>query len=116
MFSEITRAWAYRELSRDTFGRLLTVLVKGSESLKEYPEYRRLEERDDGRFILVSKQAARRHRMGIGTIVSQAHVRVKMRRRKPWKSKSHLQADTSLGMSFGFQVNVSRLFGFLMVN
>ncbi len=80
MFTEITRAWAYRELSRDTFGRLLTVLVKGSESLKEYPEYRRLEERDDGRFILVSKQAARRHRMSIGTIVSQAHVRVKMRR------------------------------------
>jgi len=80
MFPEIQASWAYRDLSEDTFNRLLTVLVKGSESLKEYPEYRRLEQRDDGYFLLVSQQTARRHRMSIGTIVSHAHVRVKMRR------------------------------------
>jgi len=82
MFEEVTQAWAYRHMTRETFERLLTVLTKGSDSLKEYPEYRRLEEREDGRFILVSNQAARRHRMSIGTIVSHAHVRVKMRRGK----------------------------------
>ena len=80
IFPEIQASWAYRDLSEDTFNRLLTVLVKGSESLKEYPEYRRLEQRDDGYFLLVSQQTARRHRMSIGTIVSHAHVRVKMRR------------------------------------
>jgi len=82
MFEEVTQAWAYRHMTRETFERLLTVLTKGSDSLKEYPEYRRLETREDGRFILVSNQAARRHRMSIGTIVSHAHVRVKMRRGK----------------------------------
>ena len=80
MFDEIKDAWSYRGMTRDTFERLLTVLTKGSDSLKEYPEYQRLEPRDDGRFVLVSNQAARRHRMSIGTIVSHAHVRVKMRR------------------------------------
>ena len=80
MFKEITKSWAYRLLSRDLFGRLLTVLLQGSDSLKEYPEYHRLVEHDDGRFMLVSYQAARRHRMSIGTIVAHAHVRVKMRR------------------------------------
>lgn len=80
MFQEVTKSWAYRHLTRDLFDRLLTVLLRGSDSLKEYPEYRRLVERDDGRLILVSNQAARRHRMSIGTIVAHAHVRVKMRR------------------------------------
>jgi ATP-dependent Lhr-like helicase len=80
MFQEIKGAWSYRHMTCDTFERLLTVLTKGSDSLKEYPEYRRLKRRDDGRFLLVSNQAARRHRMSIGTIVSHAYVRVKMRR------------------------------------
>jgi ATP-dependent Lhr-like helicase len=80
MFREVTSSWAYRNLARETFNRLLNVLLKGSDSLNKYPEYRRLEQRSDGCFVLVSNQTARRHRMGIGTIVSFAHVRVRMRR------------------------------------
>ncbi|MBU25250.1 MAG: DNA ligase-associated DEXH box helicase [Gammaproteobacteria bacterium] len=80
IFKEVTSSWAYRDLSRKTFNRLLTVLLKGSDSLEKYPEYRRLEQRGDGCFVLVSNHAARRHRMSIGTIVSHAYVRVRMRR------------------------------------
>ena len=45
MFKEIRKSWAYRLLTRDLFNRLLAVLLQGSDSLKEYPEYRRLVER-----------------------------------------------------------------------
>ena len=77
MFREETSSCAYIDHPRETIDRLLNVLLKGSDSLNKYPEYRRLEQRSDGCFVLVSNQTARRHRMSIGTIVSHAHVRVK---------------------------------------
>ena len=117
MFQEVTKSWAYRHLTRDLFDRLLTVLLRGSDSLKEYPEYRRLVERDDGRLILVSNQAARRHRMSIGTIVAHAHVRVKCDVVEVWaRSKNHLQADFNRATSSGFRVNAWKWFAFRMVN
>ena len=80
LYDEISSIWAYRTLSRDQFMRLLDVLLYGSNSLDAYPEFRRLVRRSDGYFLVASQLAGRRHRMSIGTIVSNVRVRIKMRR------------------------------------
>lgn len=80
VYSEITSVFAYSALSRQTFDRVIVILVKGSEALNEYPEFNRLLQLDDGRFTISGMRFARRHRMSIGTIVSNTSVKVKMRR------------------------------------
>ena len=54
-------------------------VVHGGESLNAYPEYRRVVIGDDGVARVPDAQIARRHRMQIGTIVSDASVTVQMR-------------------------------------
>ena len=51
-------------------------VTRGGESLKAYPEYRRVEE-VDGWHVVRDAAIARRHRMSVGTIVSDASVDVR---------------------------------------
>lgn len=80
MLAEIRQVDAYRTLTQDLFAECLTVLEKGSHSLTEYSAYQKLTPNTLGRYAVTSLQIARRHRMSIGTIVSHAQVRVRMRR------------------------------------
>ena len=80
MLAEIRQVDAYRNLSQEVFTECLTVLEKGSHSLTEYSAYQKLKPNAFGRYAVTSLQIARRHRMSIGTIVSHAQVRVRMRR------------------------------------
>jgi ATP-dependent Lhr-like helicase len=50
-------------------------LAHGGEALRAYPEYARIVERD-GRFVVENREIARRHRMSIGTIVSDGQIGV----------------------------------------
>src|SRR5690606_4964166 len=50
-------------------------VTRGGEALRAYPEYSRVVERD-GLYVVEDRQVARRHRMAIGTIVSDAHITV----------------------------------------
>jgi ATP-dependent Lhr-like helicase len=49
---------------------------RGGDSLAAYPEYRRVQ-RLDGRCVVTDRGLARRHRMQVGTIVSDAGITVK---------------------------------------
>jgi ATP-dependent Lhr-like helicase len=80
MLAEIRQVDAYRTLSQEVFTECLTVLEKGSHSLTEYSAYQKLKPNALGHYAVTSLQIARRHRMSIGTIVSHAQVRVRMRR------------------------------------
>ncbi|UXY17044.1 ligase-associated DNA damage response DEXH box helicase [Chitiniphilus purpureus] len=80
LLPEIRSTWAYRELADDEWQWALAFVRQGGPSLHAYPEYRRVAPDDAGDWRVPDAQVARRHRMGIGTIVSDAGVTVQFLR------------------------------------
>ncbi len=75
LLAEIRTTHAYRNLSAEAFDWVLDFVIHGGRSLRAYPEYKRVVERD-GRCVVESPSIARMHRLGIGTIPSDAAVSV----------------------------------------
>lgn len=75
LFEEVRTAWAYRDLTPAEWDWTLDFVTRGGPALAAYPEYRRVVERD-GLYTIADRAVARRHRMAIGTITSDAAVNV----------------------------------------
>jgi ATP-dependent Lhr-like helicase len=77
LYAEVRTAWAYRGLTQAEFDWALAFCERGGESLGAYPEYHRIVRDGEGVFHVKDAGVAKRHRLGIGTIVSDASVQVK---------------------------------------
>ncbi len=76
LLAELRTTFAYRHLSDAEFDWALAFVAQGGDSLAAYPEYHRLQV-VDGLWRVPDRQIARRHRLQIGTIVSDASLAVK---------------------------------------
>ena len=79
LLAEIRATHAYAELTDADWQWALDFVVHGGASLNAYPEYRRVVIGDDGIARVPDARIARRHRLGIGTIVSDASISVRFR-------------------------------------
>ena len=77
MRAEVRTAHAYRELTDDEFQWALDFVVKGGASLTAYPEYHRVQIDGSGVYRVPDRGIARRHKLQIGTIVSDSAMQVK---------------------------------------
>jgi ATP-dependent helicase Lhr and Lhr-like helicase len=77
LFDEVRTAWAYRGLTREEFDWALAFCERGGESLTAYPDYHRIARDDEGFYRVPDRGIAKRHRLGVGTIVSDASMQVK---------------------------------------
>jgi len=77
LFEEVRRAWSYRDLNEEEWQWALDFVARGGQSLTVYPEYRRVLPDEEGVYRVPDVGIGRRHRMGIGTIVSDASIQVK---------------------------------------
>lgn len=77
LYAEVTTAWSYRHLPRAHFDWAVAFCERGGESLGAYPEYHRIARGEDGVYRVRDGGVARRHRLGVGTIVSDAAIQVK---------------------------------------
>lgn len=75
--AEVRTTRAYAELMDDEWQWVLDFVTRGGAALSAYPEFQRVVVSEDGTYNVGDKQIARRHRMSIGTIVSDASVTVK---------------------------------------
>lgn len=76
LLAEVRSTWAYRELTDAQWRWALTFVERGGPSLQAYPEYHRVQ-CIDGVYRVTDAGIARRHRMQVGTIVSEASMHVK---------------------------------------
>ena len=76
LYRELRGAWSYRKLTREAFQWALDFVVHGGDSLQAYPEYHRVV-LQDGRYRVLSRGIALRHRLQVGTIVADASMQVK---------------------------------------
>jgi ATP-dependent Lhr-like helicase len=77
LYEEVRGAWAYRHLNPADWAWALAFVRHGGLSLTAYPDYRRVEPDEHGIWRVPDARLARRHRMSIGTIVSDASIQLK---------------------------------------
>jgi ATP-dependent Lhr-like helicase len=77
LYEEVRGAWAYRDLSPADWIWALAFVRHGGLSLTAYPDYRRVEPDEHGVWRVPDARLARRHRMSVGTIVSDASIQLK---------------------------------------
>ena len=76
LFDEVRSTFAYHHLSRRQFDWVRRFVTNGGSTLGAYPEYCRVVRRRHG-YRVENPTIARRHRMSIGTITSDAAIGVK---------------------------------------
>lgn len=77
LYEEVRSAWSYRALTPEEWQWALDFVARGGQSLIAYPEYQRVIADEEGVYRVPSVALGRRHRMGIGTIVSDSTMQVK---------------------------------------
>jgi ATP-dependent helicase Lhr and Lhr-like helicase len=77
IFEEIKSTYCYRDISLEEWNSLLHFLHSGGRALQQYDDYKKIEIMD-GLYKITSRRMAMRHRMHIGTIVSDAMMKVKL--------------------------------------
>jgi ATP-dependent Lhr-like helicase len=76
LLDEVRSTHAFANLTEQEFDWALDFVTRGGEALHAYPEYRKVEMAAD-RYVVNDAAIARRHRMAIGTIVSDASMDVR---------------------------------------
>jgi len=74
----IRKTVSFADLSESDFQWTLQFIHRGGDSLRAYPDHHRVSLSEDGLWRMQRSDLIRRHRMNIGTILSDASVQVKM--------------------------------------
>ncbi len=77
IFKEIKNTFCFSEITKDEWNEVLQFLVEGGKALHQYDDYKKIEI-INGVYKITSRRIAMRHRLNIGTIVSDAMLKVKM--------------------------------------
>ncbi len=77
IYQEVKSTWCFSHINDDEWSQMLNSIVSGGEALQQYDEYKKVEIGDDGIYRIRNRRIAMRHRLHIGTIVSDSMVKVK---------------------------------------
>jgi ATP-dependent Lhr-like helicase len=77
LWQQIRSTYAYRHLTEEEWHWALDFITTGGKSLGAYDEFTKVNIREDGLFHVASRKTATRHRLSIGTIVSDPALRLK---------------------------------------
>ncbi|MBC7889732.1 MAG: ligase-associated DNA damage response DEXH box helicase [Ferruginibacter sp.] len=76
VFKEIQSTYCFSDITTEEWQELLFFLTQGGKALQQYDEYKKIVI-TDGVYRIENRRIAMRHRMHIGTIVSDAMLKVK---------------------------------------
>ena len=77
IFEQVKSTFCFSEMTKDEFDEMLLHITAGGKALHQYDEYKKVEVMPDGLHKINSRRIAMRHRLHIGTIVSDAMLKVK---------------------------------------
>jgi ATP-dependent Lhr-like helicase len=77
IFKEIQNTYCFSEISEDDWRQALLHITEGGTALQQYDEYKKVEV-IDGVYRIRNRRIAMRHRLHIGTIVSDPMLKVRM--------------------------------------
>lgn len=76
LFNEVKSSFSYQSMSAEEWNWILRFLTSGGESLQAYEEYHRVV-KIEGKYRIIDRRMATRHRLSIGTIVSDNMMRIR---------------------------------------
>ena len=76
IFKEISTTFCYREIKKEEWNWILHFITEGGKALQQYDEFRKVEI-INGLYKITARRIAMRHRLHIGTIVSESMMKVK---------------------------------------
>ena len=77
LFRELKKTYCYREMAEEEWREILHFITEGGVALQQYDEYRKVELMEDGLYKINNRRVAMRHRLHIGTIVSEPMLKVR---------------------------------------
>ncbi|HRQ17863.1 MAG TPA: ligase-associated DNA damage response DEXH box helicase [Agriterribacter sp.] len=76
IYKEVLATHCYKDMTRDEWLQILQFITAGGVALQQYDEFKKVEI-INGLYRITNRRVAMRHRMHIGTIVSEAMLKVK---------------------------------------
>jgi ATP-dependent Lhr-like helicase len=76
IFAEVKRTHCYNDLTEGEWNEMLYFITSGGNALQQYDEYKKVEV-ENGLYKINSRRIAMRHRLHIGTIVSDSMMKVR---------------------------------------
>jgi ATP-dependent Lhr-like helicase len=77
IYRELKSTYCYAEMEEGEWLEILRFITEGGAALQQYDEFRKVEITEDGLYKINSRRVAMRHRLHIGTIVSDAMLKVR---------------------------------------
>ena len=77
IFDEVKSTYCFADITLEEFQEILLHITAGGKALAQYDEYKKVEILENGLYKINNRRTAMRHRMHIGTIVSDAMLKVK---------------------------------------
>lgn len=75
---EVKSTYCFNDMTGGEWSKIIEHITTGSSSLQQYDEYKKVEVTDNGLYKIKNRRIAMRHRLHIGTIVSDAMMKVRM--------------------------------------
>lgn len=75
--NEVATTFCFREMLAEEWQEVLSFITTGGNALQQYDEYQKIKRDEDNLYRMQGKRTIMRHRMHIGTIVSDALLKVK---------------------------------------
>ena len=79
IFPIVKRTLSFRDLTWEEMNWMMDFITKGGASLGSYEDYQKVVEDEDGLFRVKNKKIAMKHRLSMGTIVSDPTLKVKFK-------------------------------------
>ena len=77
LFPIIQKTFCFQTIKKEQWRWILNFLVKGSQTLEHYDEYKKVTILENGIYKVINKGIIMRHRLSIGTIVGDATLKVR---------------------------------------
>jgi ATP-dependent Lhr-like helicase len=77
IYGELKSTYCYSEMTEEEWREILHFITEGGSALQQYDEFRKVEIMPDGLYRITSRRVAMRHRLHIGTIVSESMLKVR---------------------------------------
>ncbi len=76
-YQEVVSTYCYRDMTKEEWQQVLHFITEGGHAMQQYDEFKKVEI-INGVYVINSRKVAMRHRMHIGTIVSDSMMKVRL--------------------------------------
>ena len=80
IYAAVTSSFCFHALDQERWQWILNFLIRGSQSLQQYDEYKKLIPDENGLLKAANKNITLRHRLSMGTIVSGNDLKIRYRK------------------------------------